>query len=162
MPSSSLPGERGRDEREPNREGEGAVSSSCRRVAAVALTAPPSSSSQSQPPPLMAKSERENSGTEETESSEAELGFNHRAQPLLASPALPPSERPSPLPPSEFAAADDGKPNRSQKRVQATAGAAAGEGSYVSAILTAGSRSMTSETTAEASGCSAVAGKLYR
>ncbi|QHO07446.1 uncharacterized protein DS421_14g463760 [Arachis hypogaea] len=56
--SQREPGEKGRDERKPDREGEGAVCGSCHRVAAVALTAPPSSSSQSQPPPLIAKSER--------------------------------------------------------------------------------------------------------
>ncbi|KAL4371564.1 hypothetical protein AHAS_Ahas06G0178400 [Arachis hypogaea] len=52
--------------------GEGVVFGSCRRVAAVALIAPP---------PLIENSERWNSGREKTESSEAELGFNHRAQP---------------------------------------------------------------------------------
>ncbi|QHN96991.1 uncharacterized protein DS421_18g623590 [Arachis hypogaea] len=60
--SQREPGEKGRDERKPDREGEGAVSGSCRRVAAVALTAPPSSSPQSHPPPLIAKSKRWNSG----------------------------------------------------------------------------------------------------
>ncbi|QHO12692.1 uncharacterized protein DS421_15g509080 [Arachis hypogaea] len=46
----------------------------------------------------------------------------------------------------------DGKLNCSQKSVQAVAGAAAGQGSCVSVILTAGSGSVTSRTAAEASG----------
>ena len=55
-------------------------------------------------------------------------------------------------PPSELADAGDGKLNWSQKSVQAAVGAAAGQGSYVSVILTAGSGSVTSGTTARASG----------
>ncbi|QHN93295.1 uncharacterized protein LOC110264696 [Arachis ipaensis] len=72
----------------------------------------------------------------------------------------PPSERPSPLPPSKLAVAGDGKLNHSQKRVQTAAGVAAGEWSCASVFLTAGSGSMTSRTTAGASGRASVVGKI--
>ncbi|RYQ82428.1 hypothetical protein Ahy_B10g101019 isoform G [Arachis hypogaea] len=98
-----------------------------RPVAAVApltATVPPS--------PSVGVLPGESSGAEQTRERDLRLSWesNHRAQPPFASTALPPSE----LPPS-------GK------------GVTAGEGSCVSVTLTAGSGSVTSGTTDEASGC---------
>ncbi|QHO01411.1 uncharacterized protein DS421_13g414810 [Arachis hypogaea] len=65
---------------------------------------------------------------------------------------LPPSERPSPLPPSELAVVGDGKLNHSQKRVQTATSVAAGEGSCISVFLAAGSGYVTFGITAGAPG----------
>ncbi|XP_020959181.1 uncharacterized protein LOC110262908 [Arachis ipaensis] len=60
-----------------------------------------------------------------------------------------------PLPPSELAAADDGKPKLPPaKGVQAAAGVAVEEGSCISVIPTARSGSVTLRTTAGAAGYS--------